>query len=118
MGGFKAGVCDSNPICGSCEKEKTGKKSYAGLTGVYMMLIVYLVVIAYPLLWMVMSSFKTNDEIFFTHSWAHAVPGCIADGLGSIVGWIDNLSCTNCCCFLIPAKKYFVRGIANGSVKG
>lgn len=50
-------------------KRKKRRKSYAGLTGVYMMLIAYLVVIAYPLLWMVMSSFKTTDEIF-THSWA------------------------------------------------
>ncbi|MFP3122008.1 carbohydrate ABC transporter permease [Ectobacillus funiculus] len=50
-------------------KRKKRGKSYAELTGVYMMLIAYLVVIAYPLLWMVMSSFKTTDDIF-THSWA------------------------------------------------
>lgn len=50
-------------------KRKKRGKGYVGLTSVYIMLIAYLVVIAYPLLWMVMSSFKTTDEIF-SHSWS------------------------------------------------
>ncbi|MGG0462384.1 carbohydrate ABC transporter permease [Priestia aryabhattai] len=45
------------------------KKRYTGVTIVYVGLIVYFIVIAYPLLWMIISSFKSTDEIF-THSWS------------------------------------------------
>ncbi|MGC4378480.1 carbohydrate ABC transporter permease [Fictibacillus sp. Mic-4] len=50
-------------------KRKKRVKSYAGLTGTYAFLILYLLVIAYPLFWMVMSSFKDTDGIF-NHSWS------------------------------------------------
>ncbi|NER43481.1 carbohydrate ABC transporter permease [Bacillus megaterium NBRC 15308 = ATCC 14581] len=49
------------------KKEK--KKRYTGVTIVYVGLIVYFIVIAYPLLWMIISSFKSTEEIF-THSWS------------------------------------------------
>ncbi|KRD91268.1 ABC transporter permease [Bacillus sp. Root147] len=45
------------------------KKRYTGVTIVYVGLIVYFIVIAYPLLWMIISSFKSTDEIF-TRSWS------------------------------------------------
>ncbi|MCM3793408.1 carbohydrate ABC transporter permease [Priestia megaterium] len=45
------------------------KKRYTGVTIVYVGLIVYFIIIAYPLLWMIISSFKSTDEIF-THSWS------------------------------------------------
>lgn len=45
------------------------KKGYRSATFVYAGLIFYFLIIAYPLLWMVMSSFKSTEEIF-TNSWS------------------------------------------------
>ncbi|MED3728394.1 carbohydrate ABC transporter permease [Priestia filamentosa] len=45
------------------------KKGYKSVTFVYAGLIFYFLIIAYPLLWMVMSSFKSTEEIF-TNSWS------------------------------------------------
>ncbi len=45
------------------------KKGYKSVTFVYTGLIFYFLIIAYPLLWMVMSSFKSTEEIF-TNSWS------------------------------------------------
>ncbi|MED4073809.1 hypothetical protein FH5_03916 [Priestia endophytica] len=45
------------------------KKGYGSVTFVYAGLIFYFLIIAYPLLWMVMSSFKSTEEIF-TNSWS------------------------------------------------
>mgnify|MGYP003776832161 CR=1 FL=1 len=45
------------------------KKGYGSATFVYAGLIFYFLIIAYPLLWMVMSSFKSTEEIF-TNSWS------------------------------------------------
>ncbi|MBX9986705.1 carbohydrate ABC transporter permease [Priestia sp. Y58] len=55
-------------VVNTATKERK-KKRYTGVTIVYVGLIVYLIVIAYPLLWMIISSFKSTDEIF-THSWS------------------------------------------------
>ncbi|MGE1113955.1 carbohydrate ABC transporter permease [Priestia megaterium] len=55
-------------VVNTATKERK-KKSYTGVTIVYVGLIVYFIVIAYPLLWMIISSFKSTDEIF-THSWS------------------------------------------------
>ncbi|MES9793168.1 carbohydrate ABC transporter permease [Priestia megaterium] len=49
--------------------KESKKKRYTGVTIVYVGLIIYFIVIAYPLLWMIISSFKSTDEIF-THSWS------------------------------------------------
>lgn len=45
------------------------KKGYKSVTFVYTGLIFYFLIIAYPLLWMVMSSFKSTEGIF-TNSWS------------------------------------------------
>ncbi|MDY0941799.1 MULTISPECIES: carbohydrate ABC transporter permease [Priestia] len=55
-------------VVNTATKERK-KKRYTGTTIVYVGLIVYFIVIAYPLLWMIISSFKSTDEIF-THSWS------------------------------------------------
>ncbi|MET3688984.1 raffinose/stachyose/melibiose transport system permease protein [Priestia megaterium] len=55
-------------VVNTATKERK-KKRYTGVTIVYVGLIVYFIVIAYPLLWMIISSFKSTDEIF-THSWS------------------------------------------------
>ncbi|MBT2254411.1 carbohydrate ABC transporter permease [Priestia megaterium] len=55
-------------VVNTATKERK-KKRYTGITIVYVGLIVYFIVIAYPLLWMIISSFKSTDEIF-THSWS------------------------------------------------
>ncbi|MDR7241573.1 carbohydrate ABC transporter permease [Priestia megaterium] len=55
-------------VVNTAAKERK-KKRYTGVTIVYVGLIVYFIVIAYPLLWMIISSFKSTDEIF-THSWS------------------------------------------------
>ncbi|MGN7480911.1 carbohydrate ABC transporter permease [Priestia megaterium] len=55
-------------VVNTATKERK-KKRYTGVTIVYVGLIVYLIVIAYPLLWMIISSFKSTEEIF-THSWS------------------------------------------------
>ncbi|MBU8755974.1 carbohydrate ABC transporter permease [Priestia megaterium] len=55
-------------VVNTATKERK-KKRYTGVTIVYVGLIVYFSVIAYPLLWMIISSFKSTEEIF-THSWS------------------------------------------------
>ncbi|MER2255799.1 MAG: carbohydrate ABC transporter permease, partial [Priestia megaterium] len=55
-------------VVNTATKERK-KKRYTGVTIVYVGLIVYFIVIAYPLLWMIISSFKSTEEIF-THSWS------------------------------------------------
>ncbi|MGP6195025.1 carbohydrate ABC transporter permease [Priestia megaterium] len=55
-------------VVNTATKERK-KKRYTGVTIVYVGLIVYFIVIAYPLLWMLISSFKSTEEIF-THSWS------------------------------------------------
>ena len=55
-------------VVNTAAKERK-KKRYTGVTIVYIGLIVYFIVIAYPLLWMIISSFKSTEEIF-THSWS------------------------------------------------
>lgn len=55
-------------VVNTATKERK-KKRYTGATIVYVGLIVYFIVIAYPLLWMIISSFKSTEEIF-THSWS------------------------------------------------
>ncbi|GAB1787815.1 carbohydrate ABC transporter permease [Priestia megaterium] len=55
-------------VVNTATKERK-KKRYTGVTIVYVGLIIYFIVIAYPLLWMIISSFKSTDEIF-THSWS------------------------------------------------
>jgi raffinose/stachyose/melibiose transport system permease protein len=55
-------------VVNTATKERK-KKRYTGVTIVYIGLIAYFIVIAYPLLWMIISSFKSTDEIF-THSWS------------------------------------------------
>ncbi|WP_195783164.1 carbohydrate ABC transporter permease [Priestia megaterium] len=55
-------------VVNTATKERK-KKRYTGVTIVYVGLIVYFIVIAYPLLWMIISSFKSTDELF-THSWS------------------------------------------------
>ncbi|WP_280157416.1 carbohydrate ABC transporter permease [Priestia aryabhattai] len=55
-------------VVNTAAKERK-KKRYTGVTIVYIGLIVYFIVIAYPLLWMIISSFKSTDEIF-THIWS------------------------------------------------
>ncbi|MEI4526803.1 carbohydrate ABC transporter permease [Priestia megaterium] len=55
-------------VVNTATKERK-KKRYTGVTIVYAGLIVYFIVIAYPLLWMIISSFKSTEEIF-THSWS------------------------------------------------
>jgi raffinose/stachyose/melibiose transport system permease protein len=45
------------------------KKKIAGSVSLYTILIFYFIVIAYPLFWMVINSFKTTEEIF-SNSWA------------------------------------------------
>ncbi|ADF39219.1 carbohydrate ABC transporter permease [Priestia megaterium] len=55
-------------VVNTATKERK-KKSHTGVTIVYVGLIVYFIVIAYPLLWMIISSFKSTEEIF-THSWS------------------------------------------------
>lgn len=55
-------------VVNTATKERK-KKRYTGVTIVYVGLIVYFIVIVYPLLWMIISSFKSTDEIF-THSWS------------------------------------------------
>lgn len=63
----KTNVTLPNVVNTATKKRK--KKRYTGVTIVYVGLIVYFIVIAYPLLWMIISSFKSTDEIF-THSWS------------------------------------------------
>ena len=63
----KTNVTLPNVVNTAAEERK--KKRYTGVTIVYVGLIVYFIVIAYPLLWMIISSFKSTDEIF-THSWS------------------------------------------------
>ncbi|MEC0493015.1 carbohydrate ABC transporter permease [Bacillus glycinifermentans] len=51
---------------------KTGsrrKKRHAGVPAVYLYLLLYTAAVSYPLLWMVMSSLKSSDDIF-EHSWS------------------------------------------------
>ncbi|MGZ0876756.1 carbohydrate ABC transporter permease [Priestia megaterium] len=55
-------------VVNTATKERKEKR-YTGVTIVYVGLIVYFIVIAYPLLWMIISSFKSTEEIF-THSWS------------------------------------------------
>ncbi|MGR6338405.1 carbohydrate ABC transporter permease [Priestia megaterium] len=55
-------------VVNTATKERK-KKRHTGVTIVYVGLIVYFIVIAYPLLWMIISSFKSTEEIF-THSWS------------------------------------------------
>lgn len=50
-------------------KDKPRRKWYIGETSVWVFLFLYLIAIAYPLLWMVMSAFKNSDDIF-EHSWS------------------------------------------------
>lgn len=45
------------------------KKKIVGATPLYTILIFYFIIIAYPLFWMVINSFKTTEEIF-SNSWA------------------------------------------------
>ncbi|MER2258027.1 MAG: carbohydrate ABC transporter permease [Priestia megaterium] len=63
----KTNVTLPNVVNTAAEERK--KKRYTGVTIVYVGLIVYFIVIAYPLLWMIISSFKSTEEIF-THSWS------------------------------------------------
>ncbi|MEH7518592.1 carbohydrate ABC transporter permease [Priestia megaterium] len=63
----KTNVTLPNVVNTSTKERK--KKRYTGVTIVYVGLIIYFIVIAYPLLWMIISSFKSTDEIF-THSWS------------------------------------------------
>ncbi|KAA6443853.1 carbohydrate ABC transporter permease [Bacillus atrophaeus] len=52
------------------EGKRTAKRKwYAGETSVWIFLFIYLIAIAYPLLWMVMSSFKSSEDIF-ANSWS------------------------------------------------
>ena len=46
-------------VVNTATKERK-KKSYTGVTIVYVGLIVYFIVIAYPLLWMIISSLKAR----------------------------------------------------------
>ncbi|MEC3640827.1 carbohydrate ABC transporter permease [Bacillus halotolerans] len=50
-------------------KRKPRRKWYIGETSVWVFLFLYLIAIAYPLLWMVMSAFKSSDDIF-ENSWS------------------------------------------------
>lgn len=45
------------------------RKWYVGETSVWLFLFIYLIAVAYPLLWMAVSAFKSSDEIF-EHSWS------------------------------------------------
>ncbi|MCP3741879.1 carbohydrate ABC transporter permease [Rossellomorea sp. BNER] len=45
------------------------KKTILGSVSIYTILIVYFIIIAYPLFWMVVNSFKTTEEIY-ANSWA------------------------------------------------
>ncbi|WP_239587803.1 carbohydrate ABC transporter permease [Bacillus pakistanensis] len=45
------------------------KKTILGSASIYTILIVYFIIIAYPLFWMVVNSFKTTEEIY-ANSWA------------------------------------------------
>lgn len=47
-------------------KDKPRRKWYIGETSVWVFLFLYLIAIAYPLLWMVMSAFKNSDDILST----------------------------------------------------
>lgn len=51
------------------------RKWYVGETSVWLFLFIYLIAVAYPLLWMAVSAFKSSDEIF-EHSWSSAL--CLA----------------------------------------
>ncbi|MBT2759201.1 carbohydrate ABC transporter permease [Mesobacillus foraminis] len=50
-------------------KKRTSRRNLIGGTPIYTILLIYFIAIAYPLFWMVVSSFKSTEEIF-TNSWA------------------------------------------------
>ncbi|MBM7588099.1 raffinose/stachyose/melibiose transport system permease protein [Bacillus pakistanensis] len=50
-------------------KKQLNKKTILGSASIYTILIVYFIIIAYPLFWMVVNSFKTTEEIY-ANSWA------------------------------------------------
>jgi len=50
-------------------KHKKNRKTILMASPVYILLFVYFIIIAYPLFWMVINSFKSTDEIFGS-SWA------------------------------------------------
>jgi raffinose/stachyose/melibiose transport system permease protein len=49
--------------------KQLNKKTILGSVSIYTILIVYFIIIAYPLFWMVVNSFKTTEEIY-ANSWA------------------------------------------------
>jgi len=50
-------------------RHNKNKKTILKASPVYILLIIYFIIIAYPLFWMVINSFKSTDEIF-GNSWA------------------------------------------------
>lgn len=50
-------------------KRRRKKAKIKGAVPLYFILVVYFIVVAYPLFWMIINSFKTTDEIF-SNSWA------------------------------------------------
>ncbi len=50
------------------------RKWNVGETSVWLFLFIYLIAVAYPLLWMAVSAFKSSDEIF-EHSWSPPLSG-------------------------------------------
>lgn len=65
---------ETNKVLTGCEYSSVKRKSFKyhtvlGSVPLYTILIFYFIIIAYPLFWMIINSFKTTEEIF-SNSWS------------------------------------------------